>query len=301
LNPLRGHNVVKDFTYLAPTTLKAALALLAEHKGKVKVLAGGTDLMLQLQGGMFAPDYVVDVKNVPELNTLTFHAKTGLTIGAATSLRSIETSAIIGEKYPHLATGASEVGSVQIRNQASFGGNICTATPSADGIPALVALDATARIASVRGERTVALADFFKGVRKTVLEPDELLVDLHVAAPAAHTSGCYVKLNTRPQMDLAIVGVATTVTLTADGKTIKSAAICLGAVATTPIRIPEAEALLAGKPISEELLASAGAAAARAARPISDVRASAEYRKEQCDLMTRRSLRVAIERARAAA
>src|SRR4051812_3326525 len=151
----RGHRFLKDFTYLAPTTLKTALALLDEHKGKTKVLAGGTDLMLQLQDGMFAPEYVVDVKNVPELNTLSFDAKNGLTIGAATSLRSVETSAIVYEKYPHLVTGASEVGSVQIRNQASFGGNICTATPSADGIPALVALDATARIASVRGERTI--------------------------------------------------------------------------------------------------------------------------------------------------
>ena len=292
---------MKDFTYLAPTTLKAALALLAEHKGKVKVLSGGTDLMLQLQDGMFSPEFVLNVKDIPELNTLSYHAKSGLTIGAATSLHSVETSTILAEKYPHLVTGASEVGSVQIRNQASFGGNICTATPSADGTPALVALDATVRIASVRGERTVPLAEFFKGVRRTVLEPDELLVDLHIAAPAAHTSGCYVKLNTRPQMDLAIVGVAATVTLTPDGKTIKSAAICLGAVATTPIRIPEAEALLAGQPISEELLASAGAAAAKAARPISDVRASAEYRTEQCDLMTRRALRVAIERARAAA
>jgi len=292
---------VKDFTYLAPTSLQAAVGLLAEHRGAVKVLAGGTDLMLQLQDGMFAPDYVVDVKNVPELMSLSFDPTSGLTIGAATSLRSIETSEIVREKYPHLATGASEVGSVQIRNQASFGGNICTATPSADGIPALVSLDATARIASVRGERTVALAEFFKGVRRTVLEPDELLVDLHIPAPAAKTSGSYVKLNTRPQMDLAIVGVAATITLADDGETIKKAAICLGAVATTPLRVPEAEEILVGQAISEDLLAAAGAAAARAARPISDVRASAEYRREQCDLMTRRALRTAIERARAAA
>jgi len=292
---------VKDFTYLAPTTLKAAIGLLSEHRGKVKVLAGGTDLMLQLQDGMFSPDYVVDVKNIPELMTLDYGPRSGLTIGAATPLRSVETSAVVLEKYPHLAASAGEIGSIQIRNQASFGGNIGTATPSGDGIPALVSLDATARIASVRGERKVPLTEFFKGVRKTVLETDELLIDLHIPPPAAKTSGSYVKLDTRPQMDLAIVGVATTVTVSADGKKIQKAAICLGAVAPTPIRVPEAEEILAGQPVTDDLLARAGAAAARAARPISDVRASAEYRREQCDLMTQRALRVAIERARAAA
>ncbi len=291
---------MKDFIYLAPTSLQAAVGLLAEHRGKVKVLAGGTDLMLQLQDGMFAPEYVVDVKNIPELATLSFDAQRGLTIGAATPLRKVETSVIVGEKYPQLATGAGEVGSVMIRNLASFGGNICTATPSADGIPALISLDAVARIASVRGERTVPLAEFFKGVRQTVLEPDELLVDLRIPAPAAHSSGSYIKLDTRPQMDLAIVGVAATVTLGADGTTIERAVICLGAVATTPIRIPEAEEILKGQTVSDDLLARAGAAAARAARPISDVRASADYRREQCDLVTRRALRTAIERARAA-
>jgi carbon-monoxide dehydrogenase medium subunit len=292
---------VKDFTYLAPTTLREAVELLAEHRGKTKVLAGGTDLMLQLQDGMWAPEYVVAVRNIPELNVLDFHARSGLTLGAATTLRRIETSRAVRERYPELATGASEIGSVQIRNLASLGGNMCTATPSADGVPALVSLEATARIASVRGERTVPLEAFFIGVRKTVLEPDELVVDLHIPAPPPRTSGAYVKLDTRPQMDLAIVGVATTVSLAAADSVIKKVTICLGAVATTPIRVREAEEILTGRPFSEELLAEAGQAAARAARPISDVRASADYRREQCDLMTRRAIRQAVERAQAAA
>lgn len=292
---------MKDFTYLAPASLSEALKLLAEHPGATKVLAGGTDLMLQLQDGMWAPDYVVGVRDIPELNVLAYDAATGLTIGAATPLRQIETSSVVQEKYPHLATGASEIGSVQIRNLASIGGNMCTATPSADGIPSLVSLDATARIASVRGERTVPVRDFFVGVRRTVLQPDELLVDVRVPAPSPYTSGAYVKLDTRPQMDLAIVGVAATVTLAPGDSTIKKVAICLGAVATTPIRVPEAEEILIGRPLTDDLLAQAGAAAARAARPISDVRASADYRREQCDLMTRRAVRRAVERARLAA
>jgi aerobic carbon-monoxide dehydrogenase medium subunit len=292
---------VKDFTYLRPTSLGEAVGLLAEHRGKTKILAGGTDLMLQLQDGLFAPDFVVDVRHVPELNGLDFNPATGLTIGAATPLRQVETSALVREKYPHVASAAGEIGSVQIRNLGSFGGNICTATPSGDGLPALVSLDATARIASVRGERTVSLATFFTGVRRTVLEPDELLVDVKVPAPQQYSSGAYVKLDTRPQMDLAIVGVAVTLTLAADRETIKKAAICLGAVAVTPIRVPEAEEILLGRTATDDVLAQAGAAAARAARPISDVRASAEYRREQCDLMTRRAIRQALERAKLAA
>jgi carbon-monoxide dehydrogenase medium subunit len=292
---------VKDFTYLRPTSLGEAVGLLAEHRGKTKVLAGGTDLMLQLQDGLFAPDYVVDVRHVPELNVLDFSAASGLTIGAATTLRRVETSPIVREKYPHLASAAGEIGSVQIRNLGSFGGNICTATPSGDGLPSLVSLDATARVASARGERTVPLATFFTGVRRTILEPDELLVDVKVAAPLPNSSGVYIKLDTRPQMDLAIVGVAVTLALAGDRETIRQAAICLGAVAVTPIRVPEAEEILTGRAPTDAVLAEAGAAAARAARPISDVRASADYRREQCDLMTRRAIRQAVERAKSVA
>jgi len=292
---------VKDFTYLAPSTVAEALGLLAEHQGKAKVLAGGTDLMLQLQDGLFTPDFVIDVRRIPELNTLEFDAQAGLTLGAATALRRIETSQVVLDKYPHLATGAREIGSIQIRNLGSVGGNICTATPSADIIPSLVSLEAVARIASVRGERAVPLESFFTGVRKTVLGPDELLVDLKIPAPAPRTSGVYIKLYTRPAMDLAMVGVAATITLGPGDSVIRRATVCLGAVAPTPIRVREAEQLLEGQAVTDALLAQAGQAAARAARPISDVRASAEYRREQCDLMTRRAIRQAVERAKNAA
>lgn len=292
---------MKDFTYLAPTTLDDAVRMLSEHSGNVKVLAGGTDLMLLLQDGVYTPDYVVDVTNIPELNRLDFDSQSGLIIGAATPLHQIETNRLILEKYPHLATGASEIGSIQIRNRASAGGNVCNATPSADIVPALVALDASVRLVSTRGERTLPIEEFFTGVRKTVLAPDELLVDIRVPSPRPYTSGIYIKLNTRPQMDLAIVGVAATVTVEPSDSVIRKAAICLGAVAPTPIRVREAEEILIGQPLTDDLLALAGAAAARVARPISDVRGSVEYRREQCDLMTRRAVRQAVERAKAAA
>jgi carbon-monoxide dehydrogenase medium subunit len=289
---------VKEFTYLRPTTLQEAVGLLAEHRGQTKILCGGTDLMLFLQDGVFAPDYVVDVRNLPELNVLDFDPQKGLTLGAATPLRQIETSPLVREKYPQLATGAGEIGSVQIRNLGSAGGNVCTATPSADIAPALVSLEATARLASTRGTRSVPLDQFFTGVRKTVIEPDEVLVDFQIPAPPPRSSGVYIKLDTRPQMDLAIVGVATTLALRPGDGVVDKATIVLGAVAPTPIRAREAEQILTGQPLSDALLAEVGQAAAKAARPISDVRASADYRREQCDLMTRRAVRMAYDRAR---
>ncbi len=292
---------MKDFTYLAPSTLSEALGLLSEHRERAKVLAGGTDLMLLMQDGVFTPDYVIDIRRIPELNALDFDPQRGLTLGAATTLRRIETSPVVLQKYPQLATGAREIGSVQIRNLGSAGGNLCTATPSGDIIPSLVSLEGTARIASARGERSVPLEAFFTGVRKTVLQPDELLVDLKIAAPPPRTSGSYIKLYTRPAMDLAIVGVAATVTLAPGDSTIQKARICLGAVAPTPIRVREAEEILVGRAPTDDILMEAGQAAARAARPISDVRASADYRREQCDLMTRRAVRQAVERAKNAA
>lgn len=289
---------MKDFTYLAPTSVPEAVALLAEHKGSTKVLSGGTDLMLLMQDGVFAPDYVVSVRGIPESNVLSYDPNRGLTIGAATPLRAVETSPMVREIYPQLATAAGEIGSVQIRNLGSFGGNICTATPSADGVPALISLGAVARLASVRGEREVPLESFFTGVRKTVLEPDELLVDLTIPAPGPRTSGTYIKLDTRPQMDLAIVGVAVTLSLAADLQTVEKVRIVLGAVAPTPIRAREAEEILTGHALSDSVLAQAGAAAARAARPISDVRSSAEYRREQCDILTQRAVRQTAARIR---
>jgi carbon-monoxide dehydrogenase medium subunit len=277
--------------------LREAVGMLAEHQGQTKLLCGGTDLMLFLQDGVFSPDYVVDVRNLPELNQVAYDDRRGLTLGAAVPLRTIETSPLIQEKYPQLALGAHEIGSVQIRNLGSAGGNVCTATPSADIAPALVSLEAVARVASARGERSIPMDQFFTGVRRTVLEPDEILVEFQIPPAGPRTSGTYIKLDTRPQMDLAIVGVATTLTLAPRDSVIEKIAISLGAFAPTPIRARQAEEILTGRPLTDALLAEAGRAAANAARPISDVRASADYRREQCDLLTRRAVRIAVDQA----
>lgn len=290
---------MREFEYAQPATLDEAVALLRDLGPRAKLLAGGTDLILLMQAGVLSPDYLIDVRQIPELTVLDYDDAAGLTLGAAVTLRRIETSPLLRAKYPHLASSAGEIGSVQVRNLGTAGGNVCNATPSADTAPALITLGARAHIVGPRGERTVPLEEFFTGPRRTVLAPDELLVDLRVPPPAPRSSGAYVKLANRPAMDVAFVGVAATIELAPGGGAIQSAKIALGAVAPTPIRAPKAEELLRGRQPDPELLEAAGRAAAEASRPISDVRASAEYRREMVAVLTRRAVREAWERAAA--
>ncbi len=287
---------MKEFEYLDPPTLAEAVGHLAEHGASTRLLAGGTDLLLLMQADAASAAFVLDVRRIPELQAIEYDEAKGLTLGAAVTLRSVETSPLVRRRYLHLASSASEIGSVQVRNLGTVGGNVCNAAPSADMAPALLTLEATARIAGSRGERVVPLDAFFLGPRQTVLQPDEILVSLHVPPPAARSGGAYVKLKVRPALDIAMVGVAATVRLAPDG-TIQRARVALGAVAPTPLRVPEAEALLEGQALTADLLAEVGRVAAAASRPISDVRASAEYRREMVAVLTRRAVRQAAERA----
>lgn len=290
---------MKEFEYLDPPTLDEAIAHLASHGAETQLLAGGTDLLLLMQAGVAAADYVVDVRGIPELQALEYDEARGLTLGAAVTLRTAETSPIVRRRYPHLASAAAEIGSIQVRNLGTVGGNVCNAAPSADVAPALLTLETTARIAGPRGERVVPLDQFFVGPRQTVLQPDELLVSLQVPPPGARTGGAYLKLKVRPALDIAMVGVAATVKLAPGGGVVQRARIALAAVAPTPLRVPEAEALLEGQALTADLLVEVGRAAAAASRPISDLRASAEYRREMVAVLTRRAVRQAVERAKA--
>ncbi len=288
---------MKEFEYLDPPTLGEAIAHLAIHGAETQLLAGGTDLLLLMQTDAANADYVVDVRRIPELQALEYDEAKGLTLGAAVTLRAVETSPLVRQLYPHLASSAAEIGSVQVRNLGTVGGNVCNAAPSADMAPALLTLEATARVAGSRGERVVPLDAFFVGPRRTVLQPDEILVSLQVPPPAARTGGAYVKLKVRPALDIAMVGVAATVRLAPGDSIIQRARIALGAVAPTPLRVPEAEALLEGQALTADLLAEVGRVAAAASRPISDVRASAEYRREMVAVLTRRAVRQAAKAA----
>jgi len=260
-----------------------------------RFLAGGTDLVIAMKEKGLSPKYVVDLKRVPNLSGIREEADGSLTIGALTTMREVETSPAVCKRFPFLAQSAAEVGSIQIRNRATIGGNMANATPSADVAPALLALEAGVKIAGAAGERTLNLGEFFRGPGQTVMLPEEILTAIVI--PAAHPNlvGEYIKFSPREMMDLAYVGVA--VALVLDGKKRCGAArIALGAVSPTPMRAPKAEAVIEKQILTEELAQRAGDEAARECKPISDVRSSAEYRRAMVGAMTKRALLNAAER-----
>jgi aerobic carbon-monoxide dehydrogenase medium subunit len=207
-----------------------------------------------------------------------------------TTMREIEISPLLTKKYPFLCQSAAEVGSIQIRNRATIGGNMSNATPSADVAPTLIALQATAKIASARGERSVAIEDFFRGPGLNVMDSDEILTEITIPKTSPRLVGDYIKFSPREMMDLAYVGIAVAYTLGENENRCVDVRIVLGAVAPTPIRAKKAESALEGQVLSEDLAEKVGAIAAEEARPISDVRSSADYRRAMVGAMTKRAL-----------
>jgi len=265
---------VKRFEYFEPLTLAEASSLLARYAGRAQPLAGGTDLLVELREQLRRADCVVNIKKIPGIGALSFDPQAGLRIGALVTARALEVSAVIREKYPSLLQAVRELGSIQVRNRATIVGNVCRASPSADTLPPLIADGAMVSIHGVQGKRSLLLEEFFTGPGKTVLKPDELLTEIVVPAPAPRSGKVYIKHGRRKAMELATVGVAVTLT---EGLDVR---IVLAAVAPTPIRAKQAEALLRGRKIDSALLERAAQAAVEESRPISNVRASAEYRRE---------------------
>ena len=288
---------MRRFTYLAPQSLDEALAALREHGDGVKLLAGGTDLLVQIKEGGLHPSAVVSLHAVEELRGLRFDEGEGMWIGAGTLMADVAGHPVVRERYTALAEGAGVLGSVQTRNLATIGGNVANAAPSADSVPGLVVFDAVAEARSADGARQVLLTDLFVGPGRTVLRRDEILVGFRLPAPPPRTGSVYQRHTPRKIMDIAVVGVGVRLTLDQDGA-VSDARICLAAVAPTPIRAPEAEAALTGERPSEALFARAAELAQQAARPISDVRGSADFRRYLVGVMTRRCLAVALDRAK---
>jgi CO/xanthine dehydrogenase FAD-binding subunit len=278
----------EPFDFFQPATLAEACRLLSENGPGGRFLAGGTDLVIALKEKGLVPRYLVDLKRLPGLTGIREHSDGSMTIGALTTMRDIEISPLITKKYPFLAQSAAEVGSIQIRNRATIGGNMANATPSADTAPALIALDASARIVGVNGERTVVLEDFFKGPGQTVMSADEILTEIAVPETSPRLVGEYIKFSPREMMDLAYVGIAVAYNL--NDKKCDDVRIVLGAVAPTPIRAKRAEAALEGQNLTEALAEKIGQIAADEAKPISDVRSSADYRRAMVAAMTKRAL-----------
>ncbi len=282
--------------YEAPSTIDQAVGLLKAHGEKARPFCGGTDLLIQMRAGVRTPDYVVDVKNIKEMRNISFDPKTGLRLGAAVSCIEIHESEVMRRNYPGLTEAAHLIGSLQIQNRASVGGNLCNGSPAADSTPALIAIGARARLVGPNGEREVPVENFVLSPGRTVIQPGELLVELLAAAPAPHTSDAYLRLIPRNEMDIAIVGVGSSVTL--DGDKITAARIGLGAVAATPLLGAKAAESLIGKKLDDAALDTAARLASEQAAPIDDMRGTVEYRKHITGVLTRRTLLIAAERAR---
>ncbi|HYB41481.1 MAG TPA: xanthine dehydrogenase family protein subunit M [Candidatus Methylomirabilis sp.] len=287
---------MRRFDLALPNSLEDCLKILADRGAQAKLLAGGTDLVPQMKNGVVKPALVVDLSAIARVRQVQEHNGQGLRIGGAVTARELEVNPAVRGAYRAIAESGALVGSLQVRNLATVGGNLCNAAPSADMAPPLVALEAQAVIAGPRGERRVPIADFFVGVRRTVLADDEMLVELVVPRPGPHSGGQYLRHTPRRELDIAVVGVASQLTL-ANGRCAK-ARISLASVAPTPVRATAAESALEGHEVTPELIERAAGLAVEAARPISDQRGSIEFRRHLVRVLTRRTLATALQRAR---
>jgi carbon-monoxide dehydrogenase medium subunit len=286
---------MKSFDYFAPQSLGDATALLRRYGTKAKLLAGGTDLFLRMERRVVEPGVLVDLKKVRALQGIKASSK-GLTIRAATLMDEIVSSSLVQRRYRIIAEAAATVGSIQTRNRATLGGNLCNASPAADTAPALIVLAARARIAGSRREREVPLEDFFLAPGKTCLQSNELLKEIFIPSPAGKFGASFQRC-TRTAMDIALVNCAVFLSLAPKGGAIGEIRIALGAVAPTPVRARPAEDLLRGKNPDKDAIAEASALAAASASPIDDVRSSASYRRAMVRVLTRRAIEAALKEA----
>jgi len=287
---------LKDFEYAAATSVDEAVGLLAARGDRAKILAGGTDIIVQLRENLREADLVVDVKRIPELTKFEFSPQTGLKLGASVPCYQVYENADICRAYPALSDSARIIGGWQIQSRASIGGNLCNSSPAADSIPALIALGAKAHIAGPDGRRTVPVDQFCTAPGRNVLKRGELLTAIEFPAPAKQAGSHYQRFIPRNEMDIAVVGVG--VWLRLEGATIAEGRIALGAVAPTPIYAAEASEFLKGKPAGEDTFKQAGELARKIAKPISDMRGPAEHRVHLVGVLVARSLAAAFERAR---
>jgi carbon-monoxide dehydrogenase medium subunit len=289
---------VREFEYRAPTAVEEAVRLLAAAGGGARVLAGGTDLLIQMRDGMLpSVRLLVDGKRIAELDRLSFDERSGLRLGAAVPCYRVGDDVAVARHYPGLAEAARLIGSRQIQSRATVGGNLCNGSPAADTIPALIALGARVAVAGPHGRRELPVEDFVTGPRRTALAHDELLIEVLVPSSPKGSADCYQRFIPRNEMDIAVVGVGASVAL--DGGRCTAARIALGAVGPTPILALEAAGEMVGKPIDEGVLERVAEAAVAAAQPISDKRGPAEFRRRIVGVLTRRVVAEAARRAAA--
>ncbi len=277
------------FQYLAPAGEAELASMLAEHGDKARILAGGTDLLVQMKAPGLWPDYLIDIRNVAELSSIEFDDQDGLTVGASAKLENILNTPAVAERYHGLYQAIETIGARQILTMGSMGGNICNASPAADSPPALMSFNAQVTIGSTQGDKEMALEDFIQGNRKTALEVGEYLKSIFLPAPAAKSGSAYHYFRVRGGMEIAMVAAAVYVEADLADKSLKDIKIVLGVVGPTPIRALEAEDMLTGQTPDEDLLAKALGSCAAVSKPIDDFRASAEYRREILKVLVQRA------------
>ncbi len=299
---------MQPFDYIIPKDYAEASALLATGNGVTRPLSGGTDLLIRARGGFVKPQRVVDLKSLPGMREISQSADGWLIIGAACTMNQVATDPLVAQHYDLLAQACNSVASYQLRNRATIGGNCCNASPAADTAPALYCLDAVAETFGPAGVRRIAIADFFAGPGRTALQPGEFLTTIHLPPAPAGARGAFNKLGRTKIGDISMVSVAVWIdfglpiadfgfeepqAIRNQKSKIKSVRIALGAVAPTPLRAPEAEAALAAD-ASPAGVQRAAALAAAAARPITDIRASADYRRAMVAVLARRGIEAVL-------
>jgi len=287
---------MKAFGYAAAKDVGDAVALLAEHGAQAKILAGGTDLLVELKHGAHDPQFIVDISHLRELKAITV-MNDGLHIGALATHSEVMDAPVIQDMFPALVEAAHSIGAVQTRNLGTLGGNLVTCVPSMDSGPTLLALDAAVTVANISGERRMPLSELFVGPRKTSLKPGDLLVDIVIPKDNLGKPAAFEKFGLRKGQALALVNAAAAFFV--DGGKFRAPRIALGAVAPTVIRAPKAEAFLEGNAIGAEAMAEAGRIAVTEAKPIGDFRASLDYRRDLIAVMVKRALAKALTRATA--
>ena len=291
---------MREIEYSVARTVDEAVSLLAEKGQKARPLAGGTDILVQLRSERRNLDRLVEIKDIPETNQLSYDSQKGLVLGSAVPCYRIYEDQTVCRVYPGLVDAAAMIGGIQIQGRATLGGNLCNAAPSADGVPPLIVLDATCLIAGPKGTREVKAEHFCSGPGQNILEDGEFLVSFHIPPPQPHSGAHYLRFIPRNEMDIAVAGVGSSIVLDASGKSFVSARISLASVAPTPLLVDEAGAALAGKEVSDKAIDDAAEAAMAASRPISDMRGTIQQRRHLVGVLTRRTLRGAIERAKEA-
>ena len=291
---------LKWIDYSSPETLAEALTLLNEYQKDAGILAGGTDLIVKMRADRINPGQIIDIKSIPELNQVNINSNNDLTIGSAIPCYKIYNNSDIMNLRPELKDSASIIGGTQIQGRASFGGNICNAAPSADSVPLLISLGATCNVQSVNGERTIALEDLFSGPGQTILEPNELLISITIPKKSDLSGANYIRFIPRNEMDIAVVGTGVSVTLSSNKKNFESVRVSLASVGPTPIFVEGIDKEVSGQEINDESIRVVSNMSKNASKPITDMRGTAEFRQHLCEVLTRRALITAIERAKEA-